>query len=204
MRTKERLSLDEIAERLALGKTTVYYWIKGIPLGRPRRENGHPGNVAMQRKYRLIREKAYARGRDEFENLAELATFRDFVALYIAEGYKRDRNCVSVANSDPVVIKICAHWIRRFCDRPLDCGLQFHADQDPEKLRNFWSAELDVDPERIRLQRKTNSSQLAGRKWRCEYGVLAIRVNDTAFRARLQGWIDGIKNQWLDSIALGA
>lgn len=204
MRIEEKLSLDEIADRLALAKTTVYYWIRHIPLGRPRRENGHPGNVAMQRKYRLIREEAYAKGRDEFERLARSGTFRDFVTLYIAEGYKRNRNCVSVANSDPVVMKICAYWMCRYSDRPLDCGLQYHADQDPERLRDFWAAELSVDPARIRLQRKTNSSQLRGRRWRCEHGVLAARVNDTAFRARLQGWIDGIKAQWLDSIALGA
>lgn len=204
MRTEDKLSLDEIAERLALAKTTVYYWIKDIPLARPRRENGHPGNVAMQRKYRLIREDAYRRGREEFKALATRGTFRDFVALYIAEGYKRNRNCVSVANSDPVVVKICVYWIRRFSDREIEGSIQFHADQDPEILRRFWSEELDLDPSRIRLQRKSNSNQLKARKWRCAHGVIAVRVNDTAFRARLQGWIDGIRSQWLDSIELGA
>jgi hypothetical protein len=204
MRTKEKLSLIEISERLALPKTTVYYWIRDLPLGRPRRENGHPGNVAMQRKYRLIREEAYRQGEREFAELA-LANpdFRDFVCLYIAEGYKRNRNCLSIGNSDPAVVVFVAEWIRQFCDRPLDCSLQFHADQDPKLLIAFWSEVLDVAPSRIRLQRKSNSSQLAQRKWRCRHGVMTVRVNDTTLRARLQGWIDSIKRQWLDSLPSG-
>jgi transcriptional regulator with XRE-family HTH domain len=62
LRTTKHLSLDEIAERLALPKTTVYCWIVDLPLGRPRRENGHKGNLAMQAKYRRLREDAYAQG----------------------------------------------------------------------------------------------------------------------------------------------
>ena len=37
LRTEKHLSLIEIADRLGLPKTTVYYWIKDLPLGRPRR-----------------------------------------------------------------------------------------------------------------------------------------------------------------------
>jgi hypothetical protein len=50
LRVEKKLSLDEIAERLALPKTTVYSWIVDLPLGRPRRENSHLGNLAMQAK----------------------------------------------------------------------------------------------------------------------------------------------------------
>ena len=67
MRTERRLSIDEIAERLALPKTTIYYWVSDLPLQRPRRPGPpRPGNVAaslaIQRKYRLLREDAYERG----------------------------------------------------------------------------------------------------------------------------------------------
>lgn len=205
LRTEKHLSLDEIAERLALPKTTVYYWIKGTPLGRPRRgTSGQAGNKAMQKKYRLIREAAYASGRDEFQELSTVLGFRDFVTLYIAEGYKRNRNKVSVGNSNPVVVKFCVLWIRRYSDHPLECSLQFHADQRPESLAMFWAKQLDVSPESIRLQRKSNSSQLRRRTWRSQYGVMTVCVNDTTFRARLQGWIDAIEQVWLDSIDFGA
>lgn len=201
LRRADKLSMDEIALRLALPRTTIYYWVRDIPLGRARRNVAHPGNRAMCAKYRRIRELAYSAGVDEFRTLASAAdpTFRDFVCLYIAEGYKRNRNRVSIANSDPAVIRVSARWIRHFSSRPLDCSIQFHADQDLDWLTAFWADELGIVPQGIRLQRKSNSNKLAARKWRCRYGVMSVGVNDTGFRARLQGWIDSIEEQWLDS-----
>jgi hypothetical protein len=63
LRITKHLSIDELAERLALPKTTVYYWVKDLPLGRARRESPRQGTQAMQRKYRRLRESAYAQGR---------------------------------------------------------------------------------------------------------------------------------------------
>ncbi len=200
LRVKKRLSLDEIAERLALPKTTVYYWIKDLPLGRERRENGHPGNVAMQAKYRRLRESAYARGWIEYDELVKLPTFREFVALYIAEGYKRCRNAVSIANSDERVIALAASWLKVLSEKSLRCCVQYHADQDLDEIRQFWGEVIGIDGSRIRLQRKTNSGQLRFRTWRCAHGVLSIGVGDTLLRARLQAWIDRIRSEWaLDS-----
>lgn len=89
LRVEKHFSLDEIAARLALPKPTVYYWIRDLPLGRPRRENGHPGNNAVVRKHRLMREAAYTQGQGEFEEMTRDPTFRDFVYMYIGEGYKK-------------------------------------------------------------------------------------------------------------------
>ena len=117
--------------------------------------------------------------------------------LYLAEGYKRNRNCVSVANSDPAVVKLCTRWLRRLSSGKPDYGVQYHADQDLDALRRFWGRELDVPPERVRMQRKSNSNQLAGRTWRSVHGVLTVRVSDTLLRARLDGWMDRLRESWL-------
>ncbi len=82
-------------------------------------------------------------------------------------------------------------------------AIQYHADQDLDALRAYWSAELAIPSEAIRLQRKSNSSGLAARSWRSRYGVLTISVGDTQLRCRLQGWIDAIEQLWLDSIDFG-
>jgi transcriptional regulator with XRE-family HTH domain len=200
LRIRKRLSLDEIANRLSLPKTTVYYWIKDLPLGRARREAGWHGNRAMQAKYRRLREEAYARGLAEYDELIKVPTFRDFVVLYIAEGYKRRRHTVSICNSDAAVLTIASRWLSRVATKPLIYSLQYHADQDLVELRNFWGAALDLDASTIRLQRKSNSGHLTGRTWRSAHGVLTVTVNDTYLRARLQAWIDRVRNDWrLDS-----
>ena len=196
LRLTKHLSLDEIAEHLSLPKTTVYYWIVDLPLGRKRREFPHNGTRAMQAKYRRLREPAYEQGCAEYDELLVEPTFRDFVVLYIAEGYKRSRNTASLCNSDPTVVAMAAGWLRRLSGRDPTVSVQYHADQDTKALSEFWAATLDIDPGDVRFHPKTNSSELRTRTWRCAHGVAAVAVHDTQFRARLQAWMDRIRASW--------
>jgi transcriptional regulator with XRE-family HTH domain len=196
LRITKRLSLNELAERLSLPKTTVYAWIADLPLGRPRRENPHPGTRAMQLKYKRLREQAYSRGLSEYEVLIHEPTFRDFVVLYIAEGSKRNRNMVAIGNSDERVIAIAATWMRRLTHKELTYSVQYHAHQDLEELRRHWGVVLGIDGSLIRMQRKSNSGQLNGRTWRSQYGVITLWAADTLLRARLQAWTDRVREDW--------
>jgi transcriptional regulator with XRE-family HTH domain len=203
LRRKQHLSIDEIAERLALSRTTVYYWVKGMPLGRRRRDNPHPGARKMLAKHRRLREEAHELGFWEFSRLLEYPTFRDFVALYIAEGYKRNRNTVSICNSDAAVMKIATLWMRRF-SRRLVFSVQVHEDQDLGEVTRYWGEALEVPADQIRLQRKSNSGRLGGRVWRSRYGVITVRAGDTLFRARLQGWMERLQEDWVFEARLGS
>ena len=198
LRTSKDLSLNEIAERLALPKTTVYYWIKDLPLRRKRRwsPGQRKGNRRMQNKWRELREAAYARGIEEYNELIEMPGFRDFVVLYIAEGYKRSRNSVSICNSDPAIVALAARWLWRLSGRLPIARVQYHRDQDANALRTFWGETLGIEPESVRLHPKTNSGQLRTRGWRCEHGVAAVDVYDTYLRARIQAWIDRLRESW--------
>lgn len=206
-RISENLTIDELAERLGLPRTTIYSWVNHIPIAREYRASPaqRKGNRNMQRAWARKREAAYEEGRSMFADLVREPTFRDFVCMYIGEGYKRNRNRVSIANSDPAVIALGARWIRRFASNRVDFMVQYHADQDLDEVRRFWGDLLDVAPEQIKLQRKSNSNGLAGRKWRCRHGVLSVGSNDTYFRARLQSWIDLIRTEWtVESPEVGA
>jgi hypothetical protein len=208
LRTEKHLSLIEIADRLALPKTTVYYWIKDLPLGRLRRttRGQRMGNRGMRKKYRLLREAAYNQGLIEYDDLVKVTTLRDFVVLYIAEGRKRGRNTVDICNSDPRIMAVSAGWLTLLTAKRLNYSIQFHADQNLDELRSFWGEVLGIDGATIRFQRKSNSGQLSGRSWRSAHGVLAIRVFDTYLRSRLQAWMDRVRQDWrLDSAeGLGA
>lgn len=202
MRAQRQLSIDELSERLGLSRSTIYYWVRDLPIPGSGPGGVFPeaarrrGNLAMQRKYRRLREEAYEQGLAEFDELANEATFRDFVSLYVAEGSKRNRNAIAVCNSDPAVMCVAARWFRRLTQRPPVFWIQYHADQDLDELRQFWGRTLDIAPDTIRLQRKSNSNQLAGRLWRSRYGVVTVRVNDTLLRARMEAWMDRIREDW--------
>ena len=113
LRTKKKLTIDELAERLALPRTTIYYWVRDIPIPQTKDQKlaQRRASRATRTKHRLKREAAYNEGRRTFPILARDPTFRDFVNLYIGEGYKRDRNRVSLCNSDPSVVALANYWI---------------------------------------------------------------------------------------------
>jgi excisionase family DNA binding protein len=202
LRIERRYTIDELAERLALSRSTIYYWVRDLPIPGSGPGGEFPlsarrkGTLAMQRKYRLLREAAYQEGVESFEALSVDPTFRDFVCMYIGEGYKRNRNSVSICNSDPTVVTLGNRWLRRLSSRRPHYAIQYHVDQDLSELQAFWSRTLDVEPEVLRLQRKSNSNQMSGRMWRSQYGVLAVGVSDTLLRARLQAWMDLVRKSW--------
>jgi AcrR family transcriptional regulator len=172
LRRNQQLTIDEIAERLAVSRTTVFFWIGDMPRParcRKRKGTGHAlGNAAMQAKYRRLRERAYQEG------------------VY----------------SDAAVIAIADRWLRRLSRNKLTYWVQYHADQDLPSLQRFWAGLVGVDADEIRLLRKSNSNQLKGRTWRSEHGVLTVTTHDTYFRAKLQAWVDLLRRRWLDSAPL--
>jgi transcriptional regulator with XRE-family HTH domain len=204
LRKERELTIDELAERLALSRSTIYYWVRDIPITR-KPSDGFPASArqkarkALIQKYGLIREAEYERGIEEYPAFMRVPTFRDFVSLYIAEGYKRDRNSVALGNSDPAVVRLANNWISHLAARPPGYRVHHHADQDPARLAAFWANELAIPAESIRFQAKSNSARLSKRVWRCEHGVIAVRANDTYLRARLQAWMDCLRDEWLDS-----
>ena len=176
LRRERKLTIDELAERLALSRSTIYYWVRDLPIPGSGSGGGWPASAhrraaqATKRKHRLLREAAYREGLEMFDQLVCHPGFRDFVCLYIAEGDKRNRDRVAICNSDHVVIRLATNWMRRLTGRPLGFSIQFHADQDLEELRAFWGRLLEIRPDAIRFQRKSNSGQLGGRNWRSRHG----------------------------------
>jgi hypothetical protein len=208
LRRDQDLTIDEIAERLAMSRGTIYSWVRDIEITRKpgwkdRTEAQKRGTKSMQAKFERKRELAYNAARHSFYALAEDPTFRDFICIYIGEGYKRSRNKVSVANSDPTVVELANRWITKLTSNKVVYSIQYHADQNLNMLRGFWSNRLGIRPDQIRLQRKSNSSGLKARTWRSQFGVMTVGVGDTQLRARLQGWIDELQISWLDSASPG-
>jgi hypothetical protein len=209
LRTEKRLTIDELAECLALSRSTIYYWVRDLPI---ERDPGSPVAREARRvsahnnreKHRLIRENAYWEGRNTFEHLAKDPTFRDFVNLYVAEGSKRSRNRVAICNSDPALMRLAHRWMRELATNKLKYAVHYHHDQDPDYLQRFWAVAFPgVEPAEIRLQPKSNSGRMNGRNWRSRWGVLTVIANDTHLRMRLEGWIDELRDRWLDSTLTG-
>jgi len=186
LRVSKKLTIDELSDRLLIPRTTIYYWVRDLSI--PVTERGLAGRAAarrrgsraMQRNYRLLRAAAYEEAARNFEDMATDPTFRDFVCLYIAEGYKRNRNTVSVCNSDLAVIKVADRWMRALARNPMRYSIQYHADQDPSALRRFWGGELDID--------RTAASSHRGRGAASTGYCQSARTTPCCVRAWRRGW----------------
>jgi transcriptional regulator with XRE-family HTH domain len=168
LRTQKNMTLDEIVERLSLPKTTVYYWIKDIPIPRTEKQTAAQQRRADETRvrYAALRDAAYQQGWDEAPELLQDPSFRDFVVLYMAEGYKRGKNVVSFVNSDPQILALGYRWIKELSKRKLRFQLQCHIDHDENELKRYWSELLAIDALDIKTIRKSNSGKLSGRQFR--------------------------------------
>ena len=201
IRIKNELTLDELAERLALPKTTVWQWIKDLPLTRPRSTEGQKrGTEAMQAKYRRLREDAYQAGLDEYALAAE-TTFRDF-------GFSASPRAASAAGTrcrsatrTRASLRLGCTGCRRSQGRRRRSAFSITWTRIPTSCKRsgavYWGSSRPTFG-----ASQDEHSQLRTRTWRCEHGVAAADVHDTLFRARVAAWRDCVRGGWkLDSAA---
>ena len=131
LRTEKHMTLDEIVACLSVPRTTVYGWIKDIPIPRTNRQSSaqQKGTAAMQAKFAALRQQAYDGGMAQAPELFADPLFRDFVVAYMCEGTKRHRNRVSFVNSNPAMIRLAHRWMVEFSDKPITYYIQYHVDQ---------------------------------------------------------------------------
>ncbi len=202
LRKRRHLTLLQIAERLSLPKSTVYYWIKSIPVRKSeefvarRRTAAYKAGAAMSRKWARIRESYYQSAAANAQRLLRNPSMRDFIVVYLTEGYRRDRNVVQVSNSNPGIVELADRWIRLLSRKCPKYWVQIHADNDESSIKSFWARLLHVAANQIKVSRKSNSGNLSGRTWRSEHGVMMVRVCSTELRARIAAWMDYVQNQW--------
>ena len=198
-------SLNEICQVTGASRATAYGWIKDMPVPlvdgidiRTRAKNSKYWSQetikkrveAFQKGWADKRQTAYETGKQEAEELLRDRHIRDFVCLYIGEGSKKQRGTVSVVNTDPKIICLCAKVLGRYTNQKMWYRL-FCSEEEKDKLMKFWSEVLGLETGMIRFQLKKQVS-----KRRAEYGLVSVGTSDTYFRSRLQAWMDRIREDW--------
>jgi hypothetical protein len=150
---------------------------------------------SMQTQYRQLRDTAHASEREEFDRLSQDPTFRHFLGLCISERAESDLGLVEIRSADPEVVALAAHWMRRLSHSRVDYRLQFDQGQDVVELVRFWSTQLGVSHDRIRLQRWFLDRAEAGRPRTAEHGVVTVRSRNASLRIRLHGWIKRVREE---------
>jgi hypothetical protein len=205
LRVEQQLTVDQLAARLSLPRSTIYYWVRDLPLreGVSERPNDSivvarsRAGTASRTMARAHSEAAYEEGLATFEELSAQPTFRDFICIYLVQGEQRDRTRVALSNSDPAVMRLVSRWLRRLTDKAPFLLLRCGPDQSPKELRRFWGETTNTAPRSIRAcgscEDLPGQESVAGHA----HGLLTIGVDDALLRARLQGWMRRARESWL-------
>lgn len=206
LRRGKRLSIDELARRLGVSRSTVYNWVSDIPIpgsgsgGGFSQEARRRGTRAMREGRRRLRETYYTFGLEVYPSLSSQPAFKDFLVSYVAVGKKSDLREVSFAHPDPLMMQLAVGWLRDYGRNRLRYRLQLPADVDVGRAQRFWAERMGVPVEEIVPERSTADGSLAAAPVRRNIlGTLRIASTDTLLRVELQAWIDCARSEWRDA-----
>lgn len=167
-----------------------------------RRNKGQTNEAA--KRSRLVRLEA----RSEISVITSSELKLIGTALYWAEGYKRPKrrggreittHDVSLANSDPALIKMFLAFLREVCDVPdekIKISLRAFSHQNPAVLQKFWIQITGLPPGNFTKTLNIISRSSQGKRPynQLPHGVIQIRVADTALFHKIMGWIEALQH----------
>lgn len=211
LRRKKGLSIKEIAEKVGVSKSTASLWCRDIeltPLQIKRLEEkekdgrlrGRLKGARVQRERRLREiEKIYQQARKDIKRLNKENLFLIGVALYWAEGHKKQGR-LGFASSDPKMILFFLKWLQKICKIPksrLKCLIginQIHRNRIDE-VEQYWSQLTDIPRSQFtKPSFKKVKAKKTYKNFKNHYGTFAIRVSkSTDLNHQVKGWIEGVK-----------
>ena len=123
--------------------------------------------------------------------------------LYWAEGDKRSGR-VQFSNSDPDMIRLMMEWFRKFCEVPeakFRIGLFVHSLHVRENYLAFWGGITGLPISQFNRP-YIKPTIFSNRKNKLYEGTCVIKVHNRDLISRILGWIDGIKNIFVEPISM--
>ncbi len=180
---RQMLSMAEIAQRLGCSPNKVVYWMTRYNIVRRDISQAiyqwhNPAGDPFD-----IREPASEADRD---------LFRLALGLYIGEGRKHSVADVSLANSDPHVIRVFLRFLREICgvdEKRIWAWLNIRDDVDLAQAEAFWAKATGLAARQF-LQPVVRARRGGTYKHLSEYGTLTVGVTNTKLRQQVLRWCE--------------
>lgn len=217
---KQGLGIKTIASQVSVSSSTVSRWCKDIALSQTQlielQRRAHDPTYGKRPLYRAQiqqkRQKEIDRlkqiGILEIKHLSKRELFIAGVALYWAEGFKRD-NRLGFANSDPAMIRFFLRWLTICCKVPensirVRVGLNMSHKNRLKVVQQYWSSITDLPL--TQFQKPFFQKFI----WKKDFpnpenymGVFRVRANQQLMLFRkIHGWIEGLKLNTIRSLPL--
>ena len=196
-------SYSQISTLTNIPKSTLCSWFSDKEWSKKIKFNLTKANLSKRNKGLVLARKIKAinvlkrhfvyrnRALKEFKILKEDPFFLAGLCLYWGEGNKANPSIVSIANTDPNLLKLEAYFYRNYLRVPEDklrVGLFLYRDIEEKSAKDFWSRVLKVPSRQfIKTQILKSNSQLTRRK--SKHGICSLYFSNTEFGIKIQEWI---------------
>ncbi|MFH1968155.1 MAG: hypothetical protein ABIJ84_02110 [bacterium] len=183
---KEKLSTIGIGKKLKVSPWVILRFMKRVKL--PIRTFKEANANAFNKKELSFSIKKNLTRKEEKLKIAG-------IMLYWAEGGKSLGKywSVDLANSDSEMIKIFLKFLRQICridEKKLRVQLYCYANQDIEKLKEYWYKITNI-PKNQFIKPYARQDFRIEQKDRMRYGLIHIRYNDKKLLYLIEKWIRG-------------
>ena len=191
---REGKSYREIKGVIKVSKSTLSYWLKGMPLSKERMRELRDWNELRIEKYRETRRKKretllqeiYKREKNVFLPLSARDVLIAGLFLYWGEGGKTTLFSPCLSNTSPAVIKAFLFWLMKTLGvkrGKIKIKLHLYADMNAKKETAFWSGALDIPTS--------------------QFGKPYIKESKFAFLSYKKSFGHGTCNAWINDAILG-
>lgn len=192
------LSIKKIAAKLGIAQSTVSIWVRSVRLSTQQLEQLRANSEDGRRLGRKILADRRKRENTQLQHDADAtvkkchakldSAFWQIVAalLYWCEGGKRNRSVMQFANSDPQLIKVYLHALRKgfqVDENKLRALIHLHEYHDPIERTEFWSTITGIPKHLFQKPYLKPNSQM--RKRENYPGCISIRYYDATVARKL-------------------
>lgn len=148
------MSYSQIKEKVQVSKGTLSLWLRDFPLPpekivdlrdkNPKRIESYRNTMQKKREDRLS--LVYQKVSKDIGKFSKREIFLFGLALYWGEGGKTDRYRISLANTDPSILKFFTMWSKSLGLDLNDARVKLHLYSNMNKNQevDFWSQELNI------------------------------------------------------------
>ena len=214
LRLEKQLGYGSIRKLVPVAKSTLSAWLRQFPLSEKRiselkKAGLSRGEASRERFIHTMREKRreidqleYEKYLKKFKRTTDKLFLISGLVLYLAEGAKTNYYTISLANTDPRIIKFFIKWLCYFFKIPkarLKAHLHLYENMDLEKEKDFWKNELGFNDSQFYksyITKNKKSSFLYKESFR--HGTCSIVFMNTIIKRQI---MMGIK-AYIDSILI--
>lgn len=205
-------SYNEINDILGVPKSTLSTWLKDLSISKQVKftninkakqiwaTNIVNYNKLRSLKYQKEKEITLERYAKEIKVVDKKALFWIGLALFWAEGGKREEHSVRFVNSDPQIIKTIMRFYREICNVPSDMfrlRIYLHPNIKEAQAIKYWSKVTGIPENQYYKSQELISSTSKKKRniHRLPNGTLHIYINDSALTKKIKGWIRGLSRK---------